>query len=169
MKTGQTEAKRRTNPWLFALSTGFFGGILWGGLRIVFHYLKFTSIVPGFLIEPWFHHPFLEQAAGYLAGWLSFVVFSMAAALLYALALRNLKGPWPGIAYGAAWWLILFALAGPAAGITPELGRLNADTITSEACLFVLWGLFIGYTISYEFTEERPDAGREGPGGADKK
>jgi branched-subunit amino acid transport protein len=155
MRSGQTEARRRTNPWLFALSTGFFGGVLWGGLRIFFHYFKFSSIVPGFLIEPYFRHSFLKSVPGYLAGWLSFIVFSMLAALLYSLLLRKWKGPWPGIAYGAAWWLALFAVAGPVSGITPELHRLSGDTITSEICLFVLWGLFIGYTISFEFNEER--------------
>lgn len=35
------------------------------------------------------------------------------------------------------------------------INRLDWNTIVSDLCLFVLWGLFIGYTITMEFTEER--------------
>lgn len=55
----------------------------------------FTKVLPGFLAEPFFKHEFLMTAAGHLAGYLSFIVFSVAASLFYVLIFRKLKGPWP--------------------------------------------------------------------------
>jgi len=145
---------RRTNPWTFALYVGFFAGLIWGAVKIVLYSLRFTSVLPGFMVEPLFKHEFMKSWRGLLTGWAFIIAASIAAALLYTAVLRKVKGPYPGILYGAAWWLVSFLLAGEG-GVTPAIAEMNPTTLVSELCLFVLWGLFIGYTISEEFNEER--------------
>lgn len=150
--------KKKTNIWLFALQLGFFAGLIWGGLRGLFYYLSFTTVLPGFLMEPFYKKSFLDSQPGYYAGWFSFIVFSILATLMYVLLLRKVKGPWPGIAYGIAWWVILFALIGPVMQMTKPIHNMTVDTNISEFCIFLLWGLFVGYSTAEEFTDER---GRE--------
>ncbi|GAB6929850.1 hypothetical protein JCM10914A_38330 [Paenibacillus sp. JCM 10914] len=144
-----------TNPFLFALELGYYAGLIWGAVRWGFYWLQFSRILPGFLLEPFFKHPFLVSTAGQIAGWLSFIGFSVIAALIYVLLCRKLKGPWPGIAYGVLWWVVLFVVLNPWLGFTDPVIKQTWDTNISEFCLFTLWGLFIGYTTAQEFTDER--------------
>ncbi|MNR52325.1 hypothetical protein D3C85_1721510 [compost metagenome] len=69
--------------------------------------------------------------------------------------LSKLPGPWIGIAYGVAWWALLYLLIGPWTGMMNWIYGLDRNTIITDLCLFILWGLFIGYSIALEYTEER--------------
>ncbi|ANY71934.1 YqhR family membrane protein [Paenibacillus ihbetae] len=144
-----------TNPFLYALELGYYAGLIWGAVRWIFYTLKFTRVVPGFLMEPFFKHGFLLTAAGQIAGWLSFIAFSVIAALIYVFLFRKLKGPWPGIIYGVIWWIVLYIALNPWLRFTPPVKKLTWDTNITEFCIFLLWGLFIGYTAAQEFTDER--------------
>lgn len=152
------QSTEHTNPWLFALQLGFFAGLIWGGIKVVLYYLEFTCILPGFMVEPFFRHKFLQSTMGILLGWGFFVLFSLLAAYIYLFLFRKWQGPWPGLGYGLLWWLIWFVWIGPVvqSSIKP-IYEQSWDTITTELCLFLLWGLFIGYTISFEFNEERSE------------
>ncbi|TBL79909.1 YqhR family membrane protein [Paenibacillus thalictri] len=154
MKT-QKETVKPTNKWWFAIYIGFYAGLIWGALKIVEHYFQFTELTPGFLIEPFFKHAFLLTWQGLLVGWLFFIIFSIIASLIYAVAMAKAKGPWPGAVYGIAWWALLYLILGPASGMMSSIGRIEWNTLITDGCLFVLWGLFIGYSITLEFTDER--------------
>ncbi|WP_426453371.1 YqhR family membrane protein [Paenibacillus sp. S-38] len=147
--------KHQTNKWIFAVYIGFFAGVLWGGLKLIEHYFHFTVLTPGFLVEPFFLHSFLITWTGMLIGWGAFIALSIAASLAYALVLSKFQGPWYGIAYGMAWWGALYLLIGPLIGMMPWILYLDLNTILTDASLFALWGLFIGFSIAFEFTDER--------------
>ncbi|NMO96866.1 YqhR family membrane protein [Paenibacillus lemnae] len=144
-----------TNRFTFALELGFYAGFIWGGIRWVFYLLHFTTVLPGFLLEPFFKHAFLMTTAGQLAGWLSFIALSVIASLIYVLLFRKVKGPWPGIAYGIVWWALLFIALNPMFHWSLPVKKMSWDTNISEFCLFLLWGLFIGYTTAEEYTDEK--------------
>lgn len=154
-QTHSQSDKIHTNRFFFALELGFYAGLIWGGIRWIFYAFHFTSILPGFLLEPFFKHSFLQSMAGQVAGWLSFIVLSIIASLLYVLLFRRAKGPWPGIVYGIVWWVVLFIVLAPLMDMTLPIKRLTWDTNISELCLFLLWGLFIGYTTAEEYTDEK--------------
>ncbi|WP_019639146.1 YqhR family membrane protein [Paenibacillus fonticola] len=145
----------KTNVWGFALQLGFFAGFIWGGVKGLMYFINLTVIVPGYLAEPFFKTHFLKSQPGYYVGWLFFILFSILAALLYTLLFRKLKGPAPGLLYGIFWWAVIFIAAGPMLGITKRISALPVNTIISEFCLYLLWGLFIGYTTAVEYTDER--------------
>lgn len=149
------ETSDRTNVWLFALQIGLFAGIIWGGLKIVEHYLRFTTVPVGFLAKPFYRSSFFHSTAGFWTGWAYFILFSIVASWLYAALFRKVKGHWAGIGYGIAWWVILYVLLGPPAGMMKWMYRMDWNTILTDFCLFVVWGLFIGFSISFEFTDER--------------
>ena len=116
--------------------------------------LHFTKVIPGFLAEPFFKHEFLVTAAGQILGYLFFIAFSVLASLLYVLILRRLRGPWPGMIYGVLWWSALF-IGGSQYFLLQRPFRLPWNSVISEFCVFLLWGLFIGYTAAIEYTDER--------------
>ncbi|OBA05627.1 hypothetical protein A9P44_13035 [Paenibacillus polymyxa] len=139
----------------FALELGFFAGLLWGLIRWLFYSLHFTVVAPGFLAEPFFKHSFMNTMAGHLVGLLFFIALSVVASLVYTLILRSFNGPIPGIIYGLIWWVVLFVLTGPKLGMMNPPNRLTWNSIYTEICVFLLWGLFIGYTVAVEYTDER--------------
>ncbi|WP_151734330.1 YqhR family membrane protein [Paenibacillus tengchongensis] len=154
MSKRNKQGKKQTNPWFFAMELGFFAGAIWGLIRWLLYWLRFTKVPPGFLGEPFFRHDFLVTAPGHLAGYLLFIAFSMIAAMIYVLLFRKLRGPWPGMLYGILWWSALF-LGGARTFLMMPPFRLPWNTVTTEFCIFLLWGMFIGYTAAIEFTDER--------------
>ena len=136
------------------MELGFFAGVIWGGIRWILYAMHFTKVIPGFLAEPFLKHAFLIKPAGHLIGYLAFIVMSVIASLVYVLILRKIKGPWPGMIYGVLWWGALY-IAGSWMFLQQRPFRLPWNTVITEFCLFLLWGLFIGYTIAIEYTDER--------------
>ncbi|QNK55469.1 YqhR family membrane protein [Paenibacillus sp. PAMC21692] len=149
-----TYSDHHTNRWLYAVHIGLFAGLIWGSIRWMFYSMKFTTELPGFLMEPFFRHHFLISYWGIVIGIAGFIVFSIAAALLYTALLGRFRGPWPGIFYGLGWWALMFLAAGPLIGMTSRVNAAGWNTILSELCIFTLWGVFIGYSIAFEFTDE---------------
>ncbi|MCM3340243.1 YqhR family membrane protein [Paenibacillus sp. MER TA 81-3] len=151
----QVRQQKRTNPLKFALQLGFFAGLIWGGLHWLSYLFQFTIVVPGFLVEPFYKHEYLTTIKGQAAGLVFFIFFSIAAAILYTLFMRKIPGPWAGMLYGLAWWFLLFVAIGPWIGLMPPVRQTTWNTIWTEACTMLLWGLFIGYTVATEFNDER--------------
>lgn len=154
-KENKKQEKNNTNLFLFSLNIGFFAGLIWGAVKAFFYYMSFTTILPGYLVEPFFKHSYLQSMPGYYTGWGFFTLFSILATMIYVFIFRKLKGPLPGIIYGVVWWGIIFLLAGPMTGMTPPVKQLSINTLVVEFCLYLMWGLFIGYTAAVEFTDER--------------
>ena len=56
-----------------------------------------------------------------------------------------------GVFYGITLWMIIFFLIQPLFPNTKQILELNVDTIISTICLFILYGTFVGYSISYDY------------------
>ncbi|OKO91179.1 hypothetical protein BRO54_2880 [Geobacillus proteiniphilus] len=80
-------------------------------------------------------------------------IISIAAALLYYALLRNICGMWAGILYGAALWMIVFYLFNPLFPNVQPVADLEINTIVTTLCLYILYGVFVGYSISFETQE----------------
>ena len=147
--------QHRTNPWTFSATVGLFAGLIWGLLEILFYYFKFTRVEPAFFMNPWYVDGYLHSWRGHIVGLFWIVVMSIAASLLYAALFRKVRGPWFGILYGLVWWALLYVLIGPMTGTSESILTLDRNSFWTELCLFVLSGVFIGYSISFEFTDEQ--------------
>ncbi|WP_338470227.1 YqhR family membrane protein [Niallia sp. XMNu-256] len=152
----QKREKLKEKPMSFitlVMITGFIGGIVFSSLAFLAYIFDFTSISPRVILEPW---TFGDWKRGWL-GTLIAIVFmgaiSIVAALIYYGLLRKFKSMWVGIAYGLALFLLVFFILNPIfPGIQP-FNELNVNTLVTTLCLYVLYGLFVGYTISYEESE----------------
>lgn len=149
----------KVKMWKFTFVVGFFAGLIWGGLDVIMYYLKFTKIIPAIEWRLFFTENFLTNWMGHLLGIAGNVIISIGAAVLYAYTLLKFRGPWVGIAYGAVWGLLGYGLVGPFLQLTPPLWRIDVDSLVTELSIFVLWGLFIGYSLVVELTDEQ---GRRG-------
>jgi hypothetical protein len=133
--------------------TGLVGGIFWSAIAFLAYFLNFTEIHPNVIIEPW-------TIGKWKTGWLG-TVFSILlmggiailASLIYYVALRRFKSMWVGIGYGIALFLLVFFVLNPIfPGINPFV-ELKRNTIVTSVCLYILLGVFVGYSISYEEEE----------------
>ncbi|MFC4777441.1 YqhR family membrane protein [Paenibacillus sp. GCM10023252] len=154
---GNKQANKSSHPTktgLYLLQLGFFAGLIWGFVRWVFFEMKFTLVLPGMLLDPFMKQSFLRTGWGHGAGIAAFIVLSIVAAFLYKVVLGKLRGPWPGAVYGLLWWALLFLGIGPLLGFIKPITEAGWNTLYTEACVFTLWGLFIGYSVAFEFTDE---------------
>jgi hypothetical protein len=139
--------------WAYASLIGCVAGVLFGGMHMLFHYMHFSEVRPDIFAQPFFLHRVLKAKWGWLIGLSCTVFFSWLAANLYQLSFAKLKGPWLGLAYGAMWWVVLFATFGPWFHWLRSFSKWKSDTLVVEACLFLLWGIFVGYSISFKATD----------------
>jgi len=133
--------------------TGMVGGILWSAIGHLAYYLNFTEIPIYILLEPW-------ALGGWKRGWLGTVIsiivlgfLSTGAAFAYYLALRKFKKIYIGIGFGLALFAFVFIVLNPIFPSMDPFLKLSRDTLITSACLYVLYGVFVGYTISYEESE----------------
>ncbi|MFC4302663.1 YqhR family membrane protein [Cohnella boryungensis] len=143
-----------TRPVPFSIKIGFFAGLIWGLARWLAAGLHLTNVSQAFLLDPFVPRKLLGGLYWQAAGLVAFIVMSMLAALIYLGILRRLRGPWPGLWFGAGWWGLLYAWAGPYIGALPPLKRIGGNSMATDLCLFLMWGLFIGYSIAFELHDE---------------
>ncbi|BBI33060.1 YqhR family membrane protein [Cohnella abietis] len=149
-----SNSPKPTNFYLFSMKIGFFAGFIWGLVRWLSVGLNFTKVSQAFLLDPFVSRKLLNGWGWGVAGLAAFIIMSVIAALLYVLLLGRLQGPWPGLMFGAVWWGLLYAWAGPAVGAVPPLREIGWNSIVIDFCLFIVWGTFIGFSIAFELHNE---------------
>jgi hypothetical protein len=131
--------------------TGLFGGVFWGTIGYLAYIFSFTEIRPNVILEPWALGYWRNDWLGTVISLILIGMFSVVAAFVYYAALKSLKGIWVGLGYGLILFLLVFFVLNPLfPGIKPFLD-LSRDTIITSICLYMLYGMFIGYSINYEY------------------
>jgi hypothetical protein len=152
------EQNQREKPMSFLMMTvitGLFGGILWSSLAYLAYVFNFTEIRPNVILEPWALGKWKEQWLGTVISIIAIGLFSIGAALVYYAVLRKVNSIWAGAAFGLALFLLVFYVLNPIfPGIKP-FWDLSRNTLITSACFYVLYGVFVGYSISYEENEIR--------------
>lgn len=135
-----------------SLLTGFIGGLIWSTIGVIMYYFNFTEVDPKkFILRPW---KSLEWTSGWLGDIvtiISLAILSIVVAVVYYLLFKRIYSIWMGVIYGIITWLIVFLLVQPLFPNTKQLLELSNETIISTICLFILYGTFIGYSISYDY------------------
>ncbi|MBB5325246.1 hypothetical protein HNQ34_002346 [Anoxybacillus tepidamans] len=152
----QLEQNKREQPmslWMKAIITGFFGGVFWSLVGYLAHFFHFTELSPNMILFPWNIGDWKYGKAGnylaiFLIGLLSIIV-----ALLYYVLFRKMQSMWIGIVYGVALWVIVFYVLNPFLPSLRSVSQLERNTVITTICLYILYGLFIGYSISFETQE----------------
>ncbi|MUV39664.1 uncharacterized protein JNUCC1_03548 [Lentibacillus sp. JNUCC-1] len=137
-----------------SLLTGFIGGVLWSLFGVVFYYFNFTEVSPrAFLLRSWLSKEWTSTWLGDLLSVLMVGIISLGTALVYYGLLRKMNTLWAGVAYGAILWGVVFYVLNPIFTNIPLLADMSKETIVSTLCLFILYGTFVGYSISYDYKD----------------
>ncbi|WP_010530961.1 YqhR family membrane protein [Lentibacillus jeotgali] len=137
-----------------SLLTGFIGGLLGGFFGVVLYYFNFSEVAPkSYLLRSWLTASWIDGWLGTVLSILMIGVISLLTAFIYFILFKKVNSLWMGVAYGIVLWFIVFYIVQPIFPNIPPLRDLNANTIVSTICLYVLYGTFIGYSISYDYTD----------------
>ncbi|MFZ7946861.1 MULTISPECIES: YqhR family membrane protein [Bacillaceae] len=138
--------------------TGLFGGLFWGTIGYIASYFNFTEVGPQIILKPWALGSWKHGWMGTVVSIILLGVLSIVAAYIYYALLRKFKGFWFGLGYGVILFLLVFFILNPLIpGIKP-IAELSRDTIITSVCLYIVYGIFIGYSINYEFELQESQA-----------
>lgn len=133
--------------------TGFIGGVFWSSLGYFAYTFQFTSVSPNLVLTPFAIGDWKYEPLGQIVGIFLLGVLGILVALLYFATLRNMKSIWTSIFYGAILWALVFYILNPMFPDLEVVTKLNMNTNITNLCLFILFGVFVGYSISFEQTE----------------
>ncbi|WP_163969975.1 YqhR family membrane protein [Oceanobacillus halotolerans] len=137
-----------------SLITGFVGGVFWGIVGLFAYYFNFSEVAPKtYLLRSWLDAGWTDRWLGDVVSLIALGVISVIVAFIYYIIFKKINSIWMGVAYGALLWGIVFYVLQP---IFPNVGPITGMgeyTIVSTICLFILYGTFVGYSISYDYED----------------
>lgn len=135
-----------------ALYTGFIGGMGASSLSIFLYFFNFIEIHPrSFILTSWNDASWTETKLGTVISIILIAILSVLVAYIYYLVFKNVNSIWSGVIYGLLLWGIVFYALHPIFSNIPSLKEQNTSTIISMLSLYILYSVFIGYTISYDY------------------
>ncbi|WP_245780780.1 YqhR family membrane protein [Gracilibacillus orientalis] len=138
------------------ISIGIFGGLIWATVAAVAGYFSFTKVTPkSFVLRSWLQTKWSDQWLGEVISICIISLLSIGLALLYYVVLKKFPGILPGIMTGIVLWFIIFWLFEPIFTNIPPFYELDSDTVVTTVCLFILYSVFIGYSISFAYQQHR--------------
>ncbi len=151
----QLEQNKHETPMTIlsrSLLTGFIGGVIWSAFGTVLYFFNFSQVAPkSFVLSSWFHADWIDTWLGNIIAILVIGIISIAVALVYFLLFKKAKSVWMGVAFGIILWGAIFYVLNPIFTTVPSVQKLDIDTIVSSLCAYILYGTFIGYSISYDY------------------
>jgi len=139
-----------------SMYTGFTGGVVFSLLASVMYYFNFLEVAPKFyLLTSWVSEEWTDTWLGIFFTTILAGVVSLLVAFLYYMIFKKIKYMWAGIIYGFILWALLFLLFRPIFSDIPAVTEWSLNTRITTICLFVLYGTFIGYSISYDYMDSQ--------------
>ncbi|WP_369797409.1 YqhR family membrane protein [Paucisalibacillus sp. EB02] len=145
-----------------SLLTGFIGGILAGLAGLFMYYFNFMEVsAKSYLLRSWTTAGWTDTWLGELLTIILVGLLSIGVALVYYGVLKKVTSLWMGIVYGLILWAIVFFILQPIFTNVPNLAEMEIKTIVSTLCLYILYGIFIGYSISFDYQDTIATANNE--------
>lgn len=155
-KAAESKKCERETPNLIlgrVVSTGFIGGAGLSFIGYLFYLFHFSEVSPNMLLQPIVLGDWKNRMFGTFISIILIGILAIGAALLYYAILRRIKGMWAGLIFGIVLWLIVFFLFNPMFPGLASINELKSETLISSFCLYLLFGLFVGYSISFDYNE----------------
>ncbi|SFE30786.1 YqhR family membrane protein [Alteribacillus iranensis] len=134
-------------------SIGLFAGFFWSSINYLLYLINLTKVGPALVMLPWALPEWKNTYIGHLTGIVAISILSLAIAFLYSILLSRWESMWIGALFGIGLWFLVFFILHP---IFPGLDQITAmdnKTLTTTICIYLLYGVFVGYSISYEYNE----------------
>jgi hypothetical protein len=138
-----------------AIQIGLFAGLFWGLVWYFFHIFSFTNVGPNHLLMPFALGKWKEGVWGNLSGVIVMTILSILLAILYGAFFKKFQGVIPGVIQGLILWSILFFGIGFLSPVVDMPFELSRATLVTTICIFILHGVFIAYSVSFEASEQK--------------
>jgi len=136
-------------------TTGFFAGLIWSTVWTFLAFFNFSELsLSSFFLEGWTDAKWVEKWPGQLLSIFLWSILSIGVAYIYYLFFRRLTGVLPGLVYGVVIWLIMIILSSSLILHIPAISQMDLNTIVTTLSILIIYGVFIGYTISYDFLDQ---------------
>ncbi|EIT84516.1 hypothetical protein A374_15362 [Fictibacillus macauensis ZFHKF-1] len=137
------------------INIGFFGGLCWGVVGYIAYYLNLAKIGPALALAPWALGKWKGEWLGQLLGIIVIALLSILIAILYRFLFIRIKNMFGGLLYGILLWLCVFYLLHPIFPGLEPVKNLGRNTIATTICIFILYGVFVGYSVSFEYHQRK--------------
>lgn len=153
----QRTAHHQSNHFIRAILTGFIGGVFWSIMGMILFYFSFVEIpVKAYVLHSWTRADWTAGWIGHMVSILIVAILSVGVAIIYYGLFKKRNTMWVGVWFGIALWLIVFLLLNPMFSNIPSFDELTYDSIIASLTLYILYGVFIGYSISFDYNDDRP-------------
>ncbi|APH04438.1 YqhR family membrane protein [Bacillus weihaiensis] len=136
-----------------AISIGFIGGLFWSSLAYLAYILNFTEVGPNLILQPFALGDWKEGVLGQVISIVLIGIVSIGVALTYYAILKKFNSMLIGIGFGIALWSLVFLLLQPIFPTLSTVYELSRGTIVTTICFYILYGVFVGYSISFDYNE----------------
>lgn len=133
---------------------GFFGGLLSSLLALFSFYFHFMTFGPALILMPWALGDWKTTYLGQSVGVAVIAVVSILIAFIYKWLLQKVNTMWAGVGFGALLWVIVFYICNPFIPGLKSVQQMGIHSLVTSFSLFLIYGLFIGYSISYEYQQQ---------------
>ncbi|MFY4776274.1 YqhR family membrane protein [Metabacillus sp. RGM 3146] len=148
-----SKKERRRSFFERIMVTGFTGGILWSFMGWIASAFHFAEIGPTLILQPFISAGWKDGYQGILLSIFLIGIISIFTALLYYVFFKRVKSMWGGVGYGIVLWILVFYAFAAFFPVIKGAAEFTQDTIVTTLCLYILYGVFIGYSISFEENE----------------
>jgi|SRR5690625_878348 len=137
-----------------SMFTGFVGGLLLVLFSYLFYIFNFIELSPkAYLLDSWSSRFLVKNWQGVVITYLLGIVMSLLIAIMYVLLFKKLFSLWLTIIFGTTLWGTVVFLWPVLFNNIPTIHNLSVNTIVSSLGLFILYGTFIGYSISFDYKQ----------------
>nr|WP_152976464.1 YqhR family membrane protein [Alkalihalophilus marmarensis] len=150
----QNEKEQQMSFPVKVVIIGFFGGLIWSLVGYFAFYFNFIRVGPALVLMPWALGDWKNTYIGQWTGVVVIAVISIGVAFLYKVILQKVLSVWAGVGFGAILWGLVFYVFNPFFPGLKTVQNLDSNTIVTSLCLYILYGVFIGYSVSYEYAEQ---------------
>ncbi|OEH94476.1 YqhR family membrane protein [Bacillus solimangrovi] len=134
-------------------SIGFSGGLIWSSVGFITYYFNFVEWNPSFVLEAITTGDWRAGVLGTFIGILFISIISIGVAFVYSFALKQVDNVFGGILFGLALWGAVFYLFNPLFPSVKPVSEWDFNSIVTSLCLYILYGVFVGYSISFDAKE----------------
>jgi hypothetical protein len=151
LEQNQREQPMTTNGKV--IITAITAGVLWGLLGYMAYFFNFTKLGPALVLGPWAVGEWKDEVIGQFIGILFIAGLSIPVAFIYKVVLAKIPNMLVGVGYGIALWFLVFYVLNPLFPDLKSVSELGMNTNITTICLYSLYGVFIGYSISFDYEE----------------
>lgn len=131
----------------------FFGGIFWSFIGYLNYLFSFSVINLNMFLDFWVLGDWKDKGIGVIVSIFFIGVLFIVVGLLYYVLLKKFKMIWIGFVYGLLWWVIVFVVLNLFFFNLKIIGEFLVNMIILFFCIYILYGVFIGYFIFFEVVE----------------